>query len=119
MNIYRITPQNGTTISASVTVFERTFRGPRGWTVIEVYDRAVYASEPPLTETIDAAEGMANSEPSVTEFVFDDFYHPDERERIQHAWNTLGRELLQDPRWKVEEDYLRLNGPVSFEMVDA
>jgi hypothetical protein len=117
MNIYRITPENGTTISSSVTVFERTFRGPRGWTVTEVYDQEVYATEPPLADTIEAAEGIANSDPQLTEFVFDDFYPPEEQERIRLAWNTLGRDLLQDPRWNVEEDYFRLNGPVSFEAV--
>lgn len=117
MNIYRITPVDGDRIFSTTTVFERTYRGPRGWTVSEEYTGPVFSSEIPFDGTVAAVEGIANGVPVSSQFEFDDWYSEAERDRIRAAWSTQGREILVDDRWKIEEDYLRITGPVQVEEV--
>jgi hypothetical protein len=116
---YRLTPKPGAWIESHTSVFEKTWRGVRGWLVEEEYEDFVYAEEPPCARIASATVDVANSQPVSTQFVFDDGYSESEQERIRNAWESVGRELLTDDRWKIEEDYYRLQGPVDVEVVDA
>jgi hypothetical protein len=120
-NLYRITPVENYSVNSFYSIFEKLSGGfTRGWAVTETYkDGHAFIDARDYPEDIELGSGIVTDNVHVNlstlvncTFDFDPCFTEDEREEIKTKWETQKNEILTDDRWKVEETYVRILGPV-------
>lgn len=120
MSKFCIKTVDGANIERITTLFERSRSGfVRSWTVASTYESGyVYCdgnSLPSESETVvcDTMLGCKMGLLVDVEFTFDDTFSDRDRQTIINSWDPD----FYENKWLVEEDYVRVNGPVAVDVV--
>lgn len=136
-DLYRVTPRNKKSVEYVVSVFSQDKDGNyRSWTVTETWRQGQGFRL--KTEPVTVREAMAvDCDPEVgwgieledmcaVEFDFDDSFTDEEQEEIEAHWNVEDEEgrwgtawlFDSEHEWQVEENFVRILGPVKIDLVD-
>lgn len=118
---FKISANNGAQVERTTTLFERSYRGGyRSWTIQSRYDSGhVYCdgnslpndSEPTICDT---RLGCAMGKLIDVEFTFDEAFTDSDKQNLMNTWSTL---IDNESKWFIEEDYIRVDGPVVVKLV--